>query len=122
MIMKTREFSEFPSIADHLINYPGQSQNCRLISVENVLSKFPTSENRRVEFLTELFVEFREFSVDFRYLNRTFDSISMLWTWNPWLEFFLVGKKKKILRVYFRRVVRPLHPIKIINAFMFSLL
>jgi hypothetical protein len=69
MIIKTREFSEFPSIADHLIYYPGQSQNCRLISVENVLSKFPTSENRRVEFLTEFFVEFREFSVDFRYLN-----------------------------------------------------
>jgi hypothetical protein len=71
MIMKTREFSEFPSIADHLINYPGQSQNCRLISVENELSKFPTSENRRVEFLTEFFVEFLEFSVDFRYLNTT---------------------------------------------------
>jgi hypothetical protein len=65
MIIKTREFSEFPSIADHLIYYPGQSQNCRLISVENVLSKFPTSENRRVEFLTEFFVEFCEFSVDF---------------------------------------------------------
>jgi hypothetical protein len=54
----------FP-IADHLIYYPGQSQICRLISVENVLSTFPTSENRRVEFLTEIFVEFREFSVDF---------------------------------------------------------